>query len=84
MADMSEQIAQIRKMVDEGTYFTINRARQYGKTTVLTALEKVLKTDYLVISLDFQDLGNASFQDETTFSLSFLELFLQEMERCHA
>lgn len=84
MADMSEQIVQIRKMVDDGAYFTINRARQYGKTTTLTALEKSLRADYLVISLDFQDLGNASFQDEATFSLSFLELFLQEMERCHA
>lgn len=34
MADMSEQIAQIRKMVDEGAYFTINRARQYVNITV--------------------------------------------------
>lgn len=82
MADISKQISQIRKMVDGGEYFAINRARQYGKTTTLTALEKVLKEDYLVISLDFQDLGNASFQDEATFSQAFLELFLQEIERC--
>lgn len=81
MADMTERIRQIRKLVDAGAYFTINRARQYGKTTTLAALEKELSEDYLIINLDFQDLGSASFQDENTFSLSFLELFLQEMDR---
>lgn len=40
MADISKQIAQIRKMVDAGEYFAISRARQFGKTTTLTALEK--------------------------------------------
>ena len=81
MVDMSERIEQIQKMVDAGAYFTINCARQYGKTTTLTALEKGLSERYLVINLDFQDLGTASYQNENTFSLAFLELFLQEMER---
>lgn len=81
MADMAACIAQICEMVDNGAYFTINRARQYGKTTTLTALEKSLKKDYLVIRLDFQALGSASFQDENTFSLGFLQLFLRELKR---
>ncbi len=81
MADITERIGQIRKMIEAGAYFTINCARQYGKTTTLTALEKGLSEEYLVINLDFQDLGSASYQDENTFSLSFLALFLQEMER---
>ena len=59
MADMSGCIGQIRAMVEAGAYFSISRARQYGKTTTLTALEKELAGDYLVISLDFQDLGSA-------------------------
>lgn len=84
MADMAECIGQIRKMVDAGAYFTINRARQYGKTTTLAALEKGLTETYLVINLDFQELGSASFRNENTFSLAFLELFLQEMELHHA
>lgn len=58
MANLAEQIGQIRKMVDAGAYFTINRARQYGKTTTLAALELGLAKEYLVISLDFQDLGD--------------------------
>lgn len=81
---MSGCIGQIRAMVEEGAYFSISRARQYGKTTTLTALEKELAGEYLVISLDFQDLGSASFEDEHTFSIAFLELFLREMGRHQA
>lgn len=33
MVDISDRVAEIKKMVDTGKYFTINRARQYGKTT---------------------------------------------------
>ena len=32
MVDISDKVEQIRKLVDEGKYFTISRARQYGKT----------------------------------------------------
>lgn len=84
MADLTERTAQIRKMVDAGDYFMINRARQYGKTTTLAALAKALNKDYLVISLDFQTLGSASFQDENTFSLAFLQIFLRELRRLEA
>lgn len=53
MVNLTERLAQIKEMVDDGAYFTIHRARQYGKTTLLHALESYLKTDYLVINLDF-------------------------------
>lgn len=81
MVDLAERIIQIRKMVDAGNYFTINCARQYGKTTTLAALAKALGEDYYVISLDFQMLGSASFQNENIFSLAFLQVFLREMKR---
>lgn len=84
MVDTAEHIRQIRKMVDAGAYFCINRARQYGKTTTLAILEEKLSEPYLVISLDFQDLGSASYQNENTFSIAFLDLFFQEMERHEA
>ncbi|MDO5426103.1 MAG: AAA-like domain-containing protein [Eubacteriales bacterium] len=84
MVDMTERIAQIRKMVDEGDYFTINRARQYGKTTMMALLEKELNEDYLVIWLDFQAFGSASFQNENVFSFAFLQKFLRELKRYRA
>ena len=46
-------VEKIKKMIDAGQYFTINRARQYGKTTTLRALAKYLVQDYVVVSLDF-------------------------------
>ncbi|MCD7885540.1 MAG: AAA family ATPase [Lachnospiraceae bacterium] len=37
-----------------GKYFTINRARQYGKTTTLYLLEQSLKERFLVLRLSFE------------------------------
>ncbi|MCD7736115.1 MAG: ATP-binding protein, partial [Lachnospiraceae bacterium] len=67
MVDLTERLRKIRNMVDRGDYFTINCARQYGKTTTLLALAEYLKNDYLVIRLDFQRLSDASFTDESSF-----------------
>ena len=53
MVNIDERLKKIKAMIDEGDYFVISRARQYGKTTTLTALRKYLSEDYLVISLDF-------------------------------
>ncbi|MCD7865406.1 MAG: AAA-like domain-containing protein [Clostridiales bacterium] len=67
MVDLSSRLRAIKAMVDAGDYFTINRARQYGKTTVLNALADYLKSDYYVISLDFQGLSYADFETEERF-----------------
>ena len=41
MVDLSNRIQQIiNQYIESGQYFTINRARQYGKTTLLYLLEK--------------------------------------------
>ena len=42
MVDLTERVKEIKKLVDAGKYFTINRARQYGKTTTLAALGNLL------------------------------------------
>lgn len=84
MADTRKHVAQIRDMIDDGAYFTMNRARQYGKTTTLAALDKALSDDYLVIWLDFQSLGSASYQTEHSFSFAFLQLFIRELRRHQA
>ncbi len=80
MVDLSERVKEIKKLVDAGEYFTINRARQYGKTTTLTALRKVLEDDYEVVSLDFQGLGSASFRTEESFSKGFIRLILNKLD----
>lgn len=62
--------------VDDGSYFVINKGRQYGKTTTLRALEEYLKEDYIVLSLDFQRLGTEDFTDESTFARAFTEVLI--------
>lgn len=55
MADVSDKVGQIvDQYISSGKYFTINRARQYGKTTTLYLLEERLKKDYIVLSLSFE------------------------------
>ncbi len=76
MVDITSRLKKIKELIDSGAYFTINRARQYGKTTTLSALAEYLKNDYIVISLDFQMLGNAEFSDELVFSAAFSEYFV--------
>lgn len=84
MVDLSERLRQIKAMVDAGQYFTINRARQYGKTTTLQALARYLKEDYMVVSLDFQMISASKFKDEHTFSIAFSRLFIKAAETADA
>ena len=76
MVDLSSRLAAIKEMVEEGAYFTINKARQYGKTTILRALAHFLQEEYVVVSLDFQRMSSLSFQDEQKFVASFSEELL--------
>ncbi|MBR1865164.1 MAG: AAA-like domain-containing protein [Lachnospiraceae bacterium] len=55
MVDISDKIERITsELVDKGKYFTLNRARQYGKTTTLNLLSRNLRQNALVISLSFE------------------------------
>ena len=80
MVDLSERVKEIKKLVDDGKYFTINRARQYGKTTTLSALCQVLNEENIVISLDFQDIEDGSFKNGGEFSKAFARIILDAEE----
>ena len=67
MVDITDNVLEIRKLVNAGRYFSITRPRQYGKTTTLTALDHALTADYDVISLDYQDMTNAAYATESGF-----------------
>lgn len=72
MVGLDSRLRKIKEIyVDDGNYFVINRGRQYGKTTTLRALEGYLEDDYIVLSLDFQEVSTKSFTDEVTFSNAF-------------
>lgn len=80
MVNISERLQKIKKMVDAGQYFTINCARQYGKTTTLKALKRLLENRYSVTRMDFQRLGYASFETEQMFVKSFAAELLDYAE----
>ena len=71
MVDLTERIQEIKKLVDEGKYFSINKGRQYGKTTTLQTLGKFLSKDYIVISMDFQFLDFEDYQSINSFVKAF-------------
>ena len=74
MVDLSDKIRQIRELVDGRCYFTINRARQYGKTTLLAALERSFREDYTVASISFEGLGDESFASAKELCSCFIKL----------
>jgi hypothetical protein len=78
MADVSGKIEKIKKMVDAGKYFIINRPRQYGKTTTFNTLSQILKNsnDYLVITISFEGIGDAVFLEEKKLSKMFIKLLM--------
>lgn len=67
MVDLTSRLKEIRVMIDAGEYFTINKARQYGKTTILRALSDFLKQDYVAVSLDFQNMSFSDYENEAAF-----------------
>ncbi len=84
MVDLSNRIRQIiNQYIESGQYFTINRARQYGKTTLLYLLEKELrKQDYLVLSLSFEAADEVDKSSDNQIFLSFLGLLREKYLKC--
>lgn len=74
MADISGKLRQIRAMVDRRQYFTINRGRQYGKTTTLNALRRYLADEYICACISFEGIGDEPFETTGDFCQTFLRL----------
>ncbi len=75
MVDTSPQIKKtFEKFIERGKYFTINRGRQFGKTTTISLLRNFLlkRDDYLVIRTSFEGVGDNIYENEETFSRGFL------------
>lgn len=78
MVNIKGRLEEIKEMVDRGDYFTISRARQYGKTTTLKALGRFLHNEYMVLSLDFQKLSHEDFETEHGFVQAFAREILKK------
>jgi hypothetical protein len=82
MVDTSNKLIEITKMIEEGLYFTLNRPRQFGKTTTLFFLRNILRKnpDYLVFDISFEGIGDAIFEQESTFCPGFLRLLANSIK----
>ena len=80
MVNIDDRLNSIAKLVAEGQYITINRGRQYGKTTTLYHLKKRMSGDYVVFSISFEDFNGNDFKNENTLAYSFLEALRTELE----
>lgn len=55
MVDLQTRLEEIKMMVDAGPYFTIHKARQYGKTTILRALANYLSRNIRLSAWTFRE-----------------------------
>jgi hypothetical protein len=82
MADTSRKIEEIVRLVEKGKYFTINRPRQFGKTTILSLLAKHLnrQNDYLALKISFEGIDRVTYENYEQFIYEFLMLLLKKTE----
>jgi hypothetical protein len=80
MVDTSEKIDKIFELVEEKSYFTINRGRQFGKTTTIGKLRKRMPEDYLCISISFESFSSEMYADEAGFCQEFLSIIFESLE----
>ncbi|MCP4157607.1 MAG: AAA family ATPase [bacterium] len=82
MAHRAAKLKELVKLAVKGKYFTINRPRQYGKTTFMYLLEKDLeKNGTLVIKISFEGVGDTIFTDEKQFAPGFLKMLQRRLSQ---
>jgi hypothetical protein len=81
MADVSAKFANAIDLVEKGKYFSINRPRQYGKTTMLEALcRRLVKSDeWLVFNISFEVIDSQTGAEMTPFCQAFVRLLSRSM-----
>lgn len=83
LMDNTRQLQAVRALIEGGNYFTINRPRQYGKTTTFYfLLEELSQTEaYFPIALNFQGIDRRFHQSDTAFGQMFLEELSNSIEK---
>ncbi|MGE5343184.1 MAG: AAA family ATPase [Candidatus Omnitrophota bacterium] len=82
MVDISKKTEKILEMIEHGDYFVINRPRQYGKTTTIHTLNRILKNsaDDFPINISFEGIGETCFKSEALFIDAFFNLLKELFE----
>jgi hypothetical protein len=84
MADISHKFDEVMKLIEKGKYFTINRPRQYGKTTMLNMLAQHLwkqPDKYILARLSFEGLDDCNFESSERFCPEFVKRFIKSLKQ---
>ncbi|MCD8132600.1 MAG: ATP-binding protein [Clostridiales bacterium] len=83
MVDISEKLDRIiEKYIEPGNYFSINRGRQYGKTTTLSALAARLHDRYYCLQISFE-WAESMFESEYRLASGFISRVRKELTLEH-
>ena len=83
MVDTAKRFEAVESLIDTGKYFTINRARQYGKTTMLDMIWRKLADRYLIIDCSFEGVDDNAFSSHAAFAKMFARQMANRLEpRC--
>ena len=80
MVDTTKKMKFFEGLIDRKSYFCINRARQFGKTTTLRYLYYNLGDEYLVIPASFEVFSDNSWDTSETFSKFFCTKLINAFE----
>ncbi|MBQ5574577.1 MAG: AAA-like domain-containing protein [Bacteroidales bacterium] len=80
MVDITKRLDIIEQKVANGEYITINRGRQYGKTTTLYHLTKRLSKDYVVFSISFESFNQNNFATDDRLAFSLVNLMKNQIK----
>ncbi|MCL2064876.1 MAG: AAA family ATPase [Candidatus Cloacimonetes bacterium] len=80
MVNISDKLEQVMALIKMKKYIVINRPRQYGKTTTLAALRRLLadSDEYVATRLSFEGVGDLMFSNEERFCKSFLGMLARD------
>ena len=79
MVDTAKRFKAVEELIDLGEYFTINRALQYGKTTILDMIWRRLTDRYIVASLSFEGIDETAYASHEAFASMFARQMVREL-----
>jgi len=81
--DLTPQLEKLMALVEDGTYFIINRPRQFGKTTMLNFFARSLRAskDYAPVLLSCESFVQRADITETEFYAEVNDLIVKDLRR---
>lgn len=67
MVDITKKMKYVEGLIENAHYFTINRGRQFGKSTVLNWIYNNLSDRYYVVAISFETTSSVAWQSEEGF-----------------